>query len=166
VRLAHFAREFETNVSAQREADKKNGMQASRRAGLFEKRKQIRREAGVVKGPAKIFGASTGAHMEAVRHKSRFERVPRHAAHVPGVAAAFEPVQQNYLACQISGGALGLDQHLRLMVGTNQPVLHRVARTIVTARPVVAEDGQQVRIGKNRLEAPWRSQTTFSQNRK
>ena len=122
---------------------------------------QIRRQPGVIESFAELFGAAAGAHVEAVSDEPGLQRMPGHAAHVAGIAAAFEAVQQHHFADGIAGGALVCT---RTCVSGSVRMRRRfngIAREIVLPRPEVAEDGQEVRIAEKRLEGPHSAQASI-----
>ena len=90
--------------------------------------------------------------MEAVGGEAGFERPSREAAHVPGLAGAFQAVHHHQVAGGRPGGRLRFHQHLDPRRGAIEAPLQRKAPLQPAPPPQMPGDGLQVRMAKQRLK--------------
>jgi hypothetical protein len=101
--------------------------------------------------------------MDTMGNETRIEQIEGHAVDVSGIAIALKAMQERNFAERITGRALGLHQDLRLIVRPNEIILHRETRKIVSPRPEIAQDCQEMRIAEKRSEGPHAARPPFSQ---
>ena len=108
----------------------------------------------MIEGVAELFGASAGAHVEAVDDEADGEGGEGHADDVAGVPRAFEAVDEDQFAEGFAGGALGLDEDLGIGFGSEEAAFDGVGGEIEFAGPVIGEDRQEVGVGDEGGEGP------------
>ena len=102
---------------------------------------------------AKVFGAAAASHVVAMDGVARFKSRLCQTAGVAGRTRSFEAMHQNqFSGWQTGGRSLGMHQDLNAGFGLIKSRLHRKALFIQLPLPVVAGDGEQVRIPEERNE--------------
>jgi len=108
----------------------------------------------IERGAGQVFGAAATAHVEAVHGQAGLERSLRQASRIARVAGSFQAVNQDQLGTGLAGRLLRMDQDLDAGLGGIQLGLYREALQVQPSPPVIAGDGEQVRIGKEGDEGP------------
>jgi len=63
-------------------------------------------------------------------------------------------MDQDHFAGSFVQRSLRLHEHLGIGAGLHQAILQRVGRIVIIARPEIAQDREDVRVGEERLERP------------
>ena len=116
---------------------------------LTQDSEQVAGESGVVQRGTEMLRTPAGPHVESMGREAGAQRRGGHAAHVSGLARAFEAMHQDDRG---AGCTAGLYQHLHAGLRLEEAPLRRD----VSPRPEVAGDGLQMRIAEQRTE--WRHQ--------
>ena len=101
-----------------------------------------------------MFGAAAASHVEAMHGASCFERGLGQAARVTRGAGSFQSMDQNQLCHRLALRRLRMHQHLDARLGVVEPGCNRKAPFVQMTMPVIARDGEQVRIAKEWDERP------------
>ena len=104
---------------------------------------------GVIEDPAaQVFGAAAAPHVEAVDGIASLKRSVRKTASVSRIARSFQAMHHKHLRNRISLRMLRMHQHLHAGFGFIELGRDRETALIGGPRPVVARDGQQVRVSE------------------
>ena len=101
-----------------------------------------------------MFGAAAATHIEAIDGASGFERGLGQATRITRGAGAFESMHQNQLRHRLALRHLRMHQHLNARLSVVELGGNGKARFVQIAMPVIARDGEQVRIAKEWDERP------------
>ena len=110
---------------------------------------------------AKVLRAAAASHVVAMDGVAGFESGLCQTAGVAGGAGSFEAMHQNQFSRGWSGRSLGMHQDLDAGFGFVKHGLHGKSRFIQLPLPVVAGDGEEVRIPEEWNE---RGQETILRN--
>lgn len=147
---AELARELQSNVAAEGEADQER-WESGGLTALAEDFEEIRGLSGVVAGEGEMLGAAAAAEVHAGGCVAPGKGGMGEADEIAGFARAFEAVKHNDFADRRCGGALGLDENLDVGGGAMEDGFDRPTSEFGPL-PEIACNGGEVGVAEERAE--------------